>query len=133
MNEPKANTQNRYFNCVMCLSNEEVRQVIKKEIKVNNKYFLIEVVECLNCRLVFDCSDINPTDLNHYITDEYYKEKKIGSRIDKRFIKHFTNRARLHINFFSHFFSPGFTGKVLDIGCGAGIFLHEMRTLGWDV
>ena len=133
MNEFKASTQNSYFNCALCSSKEEGRQVIKKEIKVNNNFFLIEVVQCLNCRLVFDCSDINSTDLNHYITDEYYKEKKIGSKIDKRFIKHFKNRALLHINFLSDFFSPGFTGKVLDIGCGAGMFLHEMRALGWDV
>ena len=126
INEKKA------INRILCASKQEINTILKKEIRLKNRYFSIEVVRCLNCGLVFDCSAIDSIELDNYISNNYYKEKKIGSHIDNRFHRHFTNRALLHIKLIFDFFPANFTGKVLDIGCGAGIFLDEMRKLGWE-
>lgn len=72
------------------------------------------------------------SELNQFIFEKYYQTKDIGSQIDKRFIRHFTRRAKIHIKYLTKFYNEGFKGKVLDVGCGAGLFLNEMRKIGWD-
>ena len=93
----------------------------------------IKILKCSSCQLIFDDTSIEKTKLDKFISEEYYKTKDVGSKIDQRFIKHFTRRANIHIKLILKFFPNKFKGKVLDVGCGGGMFLHEMEKKCWSV
>jgi len=114
--------------CPLCSINK-FKKLFSKLIW--NKY-QIDIVKCINCGFIYNNSKIDKTELNNFIFQEYYKTKNIGSKIDDRFIRHFTRRANIHIKYLKKFHLDKFKGKVLDVGCGAGIYLKEMRNNGWE-
>lgn len=118
---------NSDVNCPSCGSGS--RLIFSKELgdEIN-----IKILQCTLCDLVFDCSNIDDSKLFKFIAKDYYKSKDVGFEINKRFIRHFTNRALSHIRLINAFFPTDFKGNVLDIGCGAGIFLDSMRSIGWN-
>ncbi|MBN1898908.1 MAG: class I SAM-dependent methyltransferase, partial [Spirochaetes bacterium] len=86
------------------------------------------ISQCKNCSLVF----LNPMpgkeDLNRlYPQDSYYsyqnflqKKKSWKYRLERFFIRIETKDPLLE------------PGKLLDIGCGSGSFLYDMRKKGWE-
>jgi len=92
----------------------------------------IKISQCSQCNLVFNNSDISQSILKNFIEEEYYKSKDVGFSIDKRFVRHFTRRAKQHKKLILKCFPENFKGNVLDVGCGAGYFLHEMKKNSWN-
>ena len=114
--------------CPLCLIEESM---VLYEKLVWNKYS-IKINKCNNCDFIYKNTSMNNIELNEFIFEEYYKSKDVGSEINKRFIRHFKRRAKLHKKLLSSYFDEDFCGRVLDVGCGAGLFLNEMRKLGWE-
>ena len=115
-------------SCSLCNSKDYsiiFNRVIRKNINV-------DIVKCDSCNFIFNNTIIDEEILKNFIFDDYYKSKKIGHSIDKRFIKHFSKRAKDHTNLILKYFSPNFKGSVLDVGCGAGLFLNQIRKKGWN-
>ena len=82
-----------------------------------------KIIKCLNCGLVY----LNPTPdakllLESYVKmqDDLYLSEEEGRRKSARL---FLNKVRRYKN----------KGKLLDLGCSAGILLDEARKLGWEV
>jgi 2-polyprenyl-3-methyl-5-hydroxy-6-metoxy-1,4-benzoquinol methylase len=117
------------ISCQLCKT-KNYSVIFTKLIKKNIN---IEIVKCDSCDFIFNNTIIEDERLKKFIFYDYYKSKNVGHTIDKRFIKHFKKRAKNHINLIAKFYGPRFNGSVLDVGCGAGIFLNEMRKKGWDV
>lgn len=106
---------------------------------------IFDVAQCCKCGLV--CLYPGPEDIRSYYPDDYAPHSlpkvvfpetltrrllnyQIYYKEDKNFIDSF--RAFL----FEKIYSPipiGYLGKVLDIGCGSGIYLFNLKKLGWDV
>ena len=53
-----------------------INNLSQETVQLKNRYFSIEVVKCLNCGLVFDCSDIDSIELNNYISKSLINSKK---------------------------------------------------------
>jgi len=95
------------------------------------------IVECANCSLHF----LNPMPTADYLSKayptEYYSYHYQNSQtFKKRMLKKLKRFARLLIYYHSSkTMDPKFRtpGTMLDIGCGAGSFLAEMRDKGWKV
>lgn len=114
--------------CPWCGSQKAQIQLWLKDEFLTKEDFLI--YECQNCGLNF--TDPRPSQENiakYYKSEDYYshQENKKGfiprlyERIKKR------NLKRKYI-----IAAEGITkGRVLDIGCGVGDFLHTMETMGW--
>ncbi len=113
--------------CPICLIGTST--VLYRKL-VWNKYNL-KINKCNNCDFKYKDSIMSDVELNEFIFEEYYKSKDVGSDINKRFIRHFKRRAKDHKKLISRYFDEGSRGRVLDIGCGAGFFLDEMRKIGW--
>jgi 2-polyprenyl-3-methyl-5-hydroxy-6-metoxy-1,4-benzoquinol methylase len=92
------------------------------------KYGEIELVKCNNCGLVYCNPQLTKDELKSYYAEDYYGVNNLRFiGIIEKFVrlKRRIRAARVHkyVN----------GGKVLDIGCGRGIFLNEMRKKGYDV
>ena len=120
---------NELIPCPAC-DNNEFETLLKKRV---NEIYDISIVKCGRCGLVFNNPLLEEQLLKQFIFEDYYQSKKVGSRIDGRFVRHFRRRARTHLRLISGFYQKEFTGRALDIGCGAGFFLNEIRSRGWKV
>ncbi|TFB11130.1 class I SAM-dependent methyltransferase [Candidatus Marinimicrobia bacterium MT.SAG.3] len=121
---------NNYISCPIC-HNDKYRPIFKKSI---TKKYNVSIVQCEHCEFVLSKSAALGQEVKQdFVFENYWRSKKIGNHIDKRFIRHFTRRARSHLKLISGFYPKGFTGRALDIGCGAGLFLDEIRKQGWSV
>tara|TARA_B100000287_G_scaffold432450_1_gene491825 strand:- start:1212 stop:2051 length:840 start_codon:yes stop_codon:yes gene_type:complete len=105
----------------------------------NNEHFsFFRPKENIRLRVCFDCDlifkDTNSSNETLKVQEgEYYSSKKIGSLVDQRHLKHHKRRARNHLHYISKYFDKDFDKSVLDIGCGAGIFLDYLKQKGWKV
>ena len=88
----------------------------------------IDLVRCNNCSLVYYNPQLTKEELEPYYAEDYYGVNNL------RFIGLIEKFVRLKRKIRAirvHRYVNG--GKVLDIGCGRGIFLNEMRKKGYDV
>ncbi|TFB13941.1 class I SAM-dependent methyltransferase [Candidatus Marinimicrobia bacterium MT.SAG.4] len=120
---------NDLIPCPACNKNE-FETLLKKRVR---KMYDISIVKCGECGLVFNNPVLEEQLLQQFIFEDYYQSKEISSHIDRRFVRHFKRRARTHLKLISGFYQKEFTGRALDIGCGAGFFLNEIRKQGWSV
>ncbi len=100
-------------NCLICPSNN---------IKILTDYKKNYLVKCKSCGLVF-CSRIPSEEelINHY------SNYPIGYNADSIITR---NRINELLDEFENF---RINNKILDVGCGPGIFLIEAQKRGWDV
>jgi 2-polyprenyl-3-methyl-5-hydroxy-6-metoxy-1,4-benzoquinol methylase len=112
--------------CKICNSTE-------RKLRYSIGYY--DVVECNNCGVIFldlyrdfDISKLYSSD--YYLErEEYYLKNCIvdpSCRIENPNILDF----RKGLNFIESFKK---TGRLLDVGCGIGIFLFMAKEKGWDV
>ena len=87
---------------------------------------------CQNCDLCFKEEIYKDTTFDIQKGD-YYLKKSTGNKINERYKKHFSRRSKDHLEYIEKFTKGNYKKSVLDIGCGAGIFLSYLRTKGWKV
>lgn len=83
-----------------------------------------DLVQCKECSLIF----VNPLPKRDEIA-RYYPVSYYGNR--RSFFELFTIRSR--IKKIKKMYQNSTSGKILDIGCGRGRLLYEMKKEGWDV
>jgi 2-polyprenyl-3-methyl-5-hydroxy-6-metoxy-1,4-benzoquinol methylase len=121
-----------YTNCPICSSTNIAPQLTAKDYTVSQKEFV--VWHCNNCTVRFtqDVPEQNAIGA-FYQSDNYisHSDTKKGfiNTLYHTVRNHTLNKKRqLIIN------EVGTTkGKLLDIGCGTGAFLHNMKTAGWGI
>jgi SAM-dependent methyltransferase len=92
-----------------------------------------ELSRCSSCGFIFTSAPPDETEIgNYYESDDYISHSDSGeSFLDKVYQavrKLMLNRKRKLIIQNSH----KSTGNILDIGCGTGHFLNEMKRSGWN-
>ena len=115
--------------CPWCDSEKTQMHLWVKDCFLTGEAF--EIHECLKCGLLF--TEPRP-DSNHigkyYQSEKYYSHKenksgfipKIYESVKKVNLKHKRKLASKGMK----------VGTMLEIGCGAGDFLHEMEQKGWN-
>lgn len=115
--------------CPWCNSEKTQMHLWVKDYFLTGEAF--EIHECLKCGLLF--TEPRP-DSNHigkyYQSEEYYSHQenksgfipKIYESVKKVNLKHKRKLASKGMK----------VGTMLEIGCGAGDFLHEMEQKGWN-
>jgi SAM-dependent methyltransferase len=114
-------------NCILCgVSDQEALYIARdRHYGIAGQYVL---VRCRGCSLIF----INPMYSEHELSSlypsGYYAYKDNFSKVVwKEFI-----RTILGLSVHTRDPQFGTPGKMLDVGCGSGWFLSEMREKGWE-
>lgn len=99
-------------------------------------YFLsqekFEIMECPQCGLLFTVPRPSPQQIGkYYKSDEYYSHQQNKNGFIPRIyenVKTFNlkNKVSMAIGGLPH-------GKLLDIGCGVGDFLVQVKKQGWEI
>jgi SAM-dependent methyltransferase len=94
------------------------------------------VVRCRSCGLMRTNPRPVPSAMNFYYPDDYGPH--LGTRVPANGIrkKHFAelrNTAKKILEFNSMRLPIMSVGRMLEIGCAAGSFMHEMAAKGWQV
>lgn len=85
------------------------------------------LVQCSECGLVYVNPRPNPQELQGYYSKEYYESNwSVVGELDSRLFLDLNRR----IEYVGRYKK---SGRVLDVGCGSGDFLGEMKAIGWDV
>ena len=115
--------------CPWCESENTQMHLWVKDLFLTQEPF--EIHECLNCGLLFT-EPRPPQDQigKYYKSEEYYshQENKKGL-VPKLYeaVKIVNLRAKVKMA------TEGLQkGKMLEIGCGAGDFIHQMEEIGWE-
>jgi SAM-dependent methyltransferase len=141
----KPKTQLEYTNCDLCGKNK-TELFLEAESDVTKERF--KIVRCQNCGLIY----LNPRPVkeiigSYYPVENYYAYQDFS---DKRLnYREWLKQASLEgyydsKNVFKKFLSwllvrnflivvpKGIKGRLLDIGCGSGEFLNQMKNFGWE-
>ncbi len=113
-------------NCPSCSSSR------LKILRLFKKLDKFAIYHCQNCDLCFK-KDINKDNAFDIKKGDYYLKKLTGNKVNARYKRHFLRRSKDHLKYIEKFISENFIKSVLDIGCGAGIFLSFLKTKGWKV
>lgn len=115
--------------CPWCGSDKaQINLWLKDEFLTKEDF---HICECLNCGLLYTMPRPDKEKLgNYYKSEEYYSHQenkkgfipKIYERVKKTNLKYKYKIATAGIEI----------GKMLDIGCGVGDFLHTAETHGWE-
>lgn len=87
-----------------------------------------EVVQCNNCGLVFTYPQATEEQLPEVYDELYYGKENI------RFVGIIENFIHFLLRFRIRKILPYVSkGSILEIGCGRGDFLYELKKIGWDI
>jgi SAM-dependent methyltransferase len=147
LNEQKPKTQLEYTNCDLCGENR-TNLFLEAESEVNKEKF--KIVRCANCGLIY----LNPRPAKeiigrYYPVDSYYAFQDFSAkkRLNYReWLKNISLEgyydsknifkkliAKLLVRNFLVVIPKERKGRLLDIGCGSGEFLYQMKNFGWEV
>lgn len=115
--------------CPWCGSENAQLHLELKDLFLTQEQF--KILECKDCGLLYTTPRPNKEEIgSYYKSDEYYshQENKDGF-IPKVYekVKSINLKNKYHIAT-----EKAKKGKILDIGCGVGDFLHTMEQQGWD-
>ena len=122
----------RNIHCPACQKNSFSPVFPVKDFIVSNDVF--EIIECGNCqiRLTYPFPQKSTLD-NYYESENYMPHSETSAGITGflyRLVQKFmvTRKQKLVEKV-----SNSSSGKLLDVGCGTGEFLNEMRRGGWEI
>lgn len=106
--------------------------------QIHNFYGEFKVVKCHSCGLMRTNSRPTPESIGGYYPDNYgpylgtqvHHEKSTRSYTIKNLLRALANRV---LNFHTQTLPPLAPGRLLEVGCASGSFLHQMSAAGWQV
>ncbi len=119
-----------YISCNLC-GKDETKIILKQP---NSEYFPRTIVRCLNCGLVY----MNPQPEYKELLKIYQENSSedISSPSPEKVIPEEllypyppNIRIPLRLSFLKKMMKPG---KLLDVGCASGEFLHYAKLAGWE-
>ncbi len=122
--------ESEYVPCDHCGATEE-RVLFEGPDRLLHLPGTFRVVECLRCGWIRQNPRPTAETISYYYPPDYVSfiraiedEPRLWRRWDRRYgiLKRRWAVERLHPK-----------GRLLDVGCATGIFLHEMQQAGWDV
>ncbi len=120
----KQNASNSMPTCAFCAKDLAV-YTLKNIPKYGNIY---SVLECLECRIAVTHPFPSEEELTRLYSCGNYRTntgKRFGAIIEYLvYLSRVLKRSRIN-----KYVNPG---RILDIGCGRGLFLNVMRNGGWD-
>ena len=119
-------SKNKKLLCPNCSSNK----IKKLKLYLSAKDF--EIFTCMACDLSFK-ENVNEGKEFSFEDGDYYSKKNVGDKVNQRYKKHFLRRAKNHIDHIEKFIGKDLNKSVLDIGCGAGLFIEHLQSKGWKV
>lgn len=115
----------RKVNCEICNSGKNTILCKNRDYRDSLSRESFSLVKCSRCGLIY----LNPRpfkkDLHKFYSGKYYCSS--FGLIEEKLIKHLSNQKILSLVEIKK------TGKLLDIGCGPGTFLLQMKNRGYDV
>jgi len=142
----KPKTQLEYTNCDLCGKNK-TELFLEAESDVTKERF--KIVRCQNCGLIY----LNPRPVKeiigkYYPVENYYayqdfSDKRLNyrERLKQASLEGYYSSKNIFKKFLSWLLvrnflivvPKGLKGRLLDIGCGSGEFLNQMKNFGWEV
>ena len=115
------------IECNLCQSSEISEQYLLQQFNV---------LQCRECSLVFLSMNFNDEDLKELYSSDYYKERHEyyynNSIVNPDNGNHDENLLAFGESLRNISSLKPDKGKLLDVGCGLGIFLHLAREEGWE-
>ncbi|MCX6620154.1 MAG: class I SAM-dependent methyltransferase, partial [Acidobacteria bacterium] len=95
---------------------------------------VFQVVECAKCRLIRLFPWPKPEDLGRYYPPDYWFQPSgsLSERLEERY-RRFVLRDHIHFVSEAMRAVEGPPGRVLDVGCGGGLFLRMLKEAGAEV
>lgn len=116
------------YQCPWCDSEKTQIHLWVKDLFLTNEAF--EIHECLKCGLLFTEPRPKPEEIGkYYQSEEYYSHQENK----KGFVPHIYEAVKsVNLKKKYKMATKGLeSGRMLEIGCGAGDFLHTMEKHGW--
>lgn len=121
-----------YLQCPVCKSTALQHVFNVKDYTVSHQHF--EILECKSCSLRFTQDVPDQQSIGAYYKSEEYISH---TNTSKGFINQLYQKVRKRTMMQKAAIIKQYThlkaGRVLDIGCGIGTFLHTMKGQGWTV
>jgi SAM-dependent methyltransferase len=121
-----------YTHCPVCGSVDIGERLRVKDYTVSGEIFAI--FECTNCSLRFTEGVPDEKFIAPYYRSENYISHTDTAKGFVNWLYHIVRRRTLRQKRrLIEQATAAHKGKILDIGCGTGAFLHEMKSAGWEV
>jgi 2-polyprenyl-3-methyl-5-hydroxy-6-metoxy-1,4-benzoquinol methylase len=113
-----------------CVPNDEL--VVVGRDRLHDLPGTFRVVKCLTCHLMRTNPRPTPQTIGYYYPSDYgpFQTTRVQRTRPSRSWRRMLRRM-LSLN--NDCIPPVQTGRLIEFGCGAGIFLHQMALQGWEV
>jgi SAM-dependent methyltransferase len=91
------------------------------------------LVRCRHCGLMYLNPRPTPDEINAFYPDDYPAFRPAVEDERSRLMHWARRRKLVRRRQVIEKYSGYNTGRILDVGCGTGLFLHEMEQAGWQV
>jgi SAM-dependent methyltransferase len=110
--------------CVLCESTNCIPLLQVKDNRLHTTEEKFCLVRCLTCGIIYLNPRPNKEDIARFYPEAFYAKPTVMSKV----VSEFLNRLKFRkVDQFKK------TGRILDVGCGAGGLLHVFEQRGWKV
>jgi len=125
-------TRIHYTNCPVCNSSTIQLTLQVKDFIVSKEFF--HVFSCKDCQVRFTQDIPGPGYISaYYKSEDYISHTNTSKGLINRLYQLVRNRTLKQKRRLVEKATGLPAGKILDIGCGIGSFLHEMKGYGWEI